>query len=52
MIKVKEKLQDSNSRLIGPNCPGIITLKNVRLVLCQDIFIKKELLVLYQDLEL
>ena len=25
MIKVKEKLQDSNSRLIGPNCPGIIT---------------------------
>ena len=25
MIKVKERLQDSNSRLIGPNCPGIIT---------------------------
>jgi len=25
MIKVKEKLSDSNSRLIGPNCPGIIT---------------------------
>jgi len=25
MIKVKEKLNKSNSRLIGPNCPGIIT---------------------------
>ena len=25
MLKVKKKLQDSNSRLIGPNCPGIIT---------------------------
>ncbi len=25
MIKVKEKLKGSQSRLIGPNCPGIIT---------------------------
>ena len=25
MIKVKEKLSNSKSRLIGPNCPGIIT---------------------------
>jgi len=25
MIKVKKKLINSNSRLIGPNCPGIIT---------------------------
>ncbi len=25
MLKVKKKLADSNSRLIGPNCPGIIT---------------------------
>tara|TARA_Y100001970_G_C14125051_1_gene798472 strand:- start:480 stop:1355 length:876 start_codon:yes stop_codon:yes gene_type:complete len=25
MLKVKQKLLNSNSRLIGPNCPGIIT---------------------------
>ena len=25
MIKVKQKLKNSRSRLIGPNCPGIIT---------------------------
>jgi succinyl-CoA synthetase alpha subunit len=25
MIKVKKKLNGSNSRLIGPNCPGVIT---------------------------
>ena len=25
MVKVKEKIAKSNSRLIGPNCPGIIT---------------------------
>ena len=25
MLKIKKKLSNSNSRLIGPNCPGIIT---------------------------
>tara|TARA_B100001121_G_scaffold168594_1_gene147207 strand:+ start:218 stop:1093 length:876 start_codon:yes stop_codon:yes gene_type:complete len=25
MLKIKQKLSKSNSRLIGPNCPGIIT---------------------------
>lgn len=25
MLKVKEYLKDKNSRLIGPNCPGVIT---------------------------
>ncbi len=25
MVKVKDKLEKSNSRLIGPNCPGLLT---------------------------
>jgi len=25
MLKVRERLQDSGSKLIGPNCPGVIT---------------------------
>lgn len=25
MVKVKERLERSNSRLIGPNCPGVLT---------------------------
>ena len=44
MLKVKKKLNNSTSRLIGPNCPGIITPMNVRSELCQATFIKKELL--------
>ena len=31
MIKVKEKLAKSKSRLIGPNCPGIITPKECKI---------------------
>ena len=42
MLKVKQILNKSSSRLIGPNCPGIITPMNVKLVLCQETYIKKE----------
>jgi len=31
MIKIKAMLKDSNSRLIGPNCPGVITPNECKL---------------------
>ena len=31
MIKVKKTLKDSSSRLIGPNCPGIITTEECKI---------------------
>ena len=43
MVWVKQALKGSRTRLIGPNCPGLSHLKNVKLVLCQVIFIKKEI---------
>ena len=30
MLKVKKYLKKSKSRLIGPNCPGILHLMNVK----------------------
>ena len=51
MLKVKQSLKRSNSRLIGPNCPGIITPGECKMVLCQAIFTRKDQLELYQDLE-
>ena len=44
MIKVKQKLLKSNSRLIGPNCPGIITPEECKIGIMPGIFIKKVLL--------
>ena len=35
MLKVKKVLKKSNSRLIGPNCPGIITPDECKLVSCR-----------------
>lgn len=31
MVKVKAKLEKSNSRLIGPNCPGVLTPKECKI---------------------
>ena len=48
MLKVRRKLSGSSSRLIGPNCPGIITPDECKMELCQGISIKEEVLELYQ----
>ena len=41
MIKVKKVLKQSESRLIGPNCPGIITPEECKIGIMPEIFIKK-----------
>ena len=52
MLKVKQILNKSKSRLIGPNCPGIITPDECKIGIMPGNIHKKELLGLYQDLEL
>ena len=41
MVKVKNFLQDKETRLIGPNCPGVITADECKWVLCRALFLKK-----------
>ena len=41
MIKVKQILSKSNSRLIGPNCPGIITPKECKIGIMPGVIHKK-----------
>jgi succinyl-CoA synthetase alpha subunit len=41
MIEVKEYLKDKNSRLIGPNCPGIITADEAKIGIMPGFIFKK-----------
>jgi succinyl-CoA synthetase alpha subunit len=41
MVKVKNYLQDSNSRLIGPNCPGVITADECKVGIMPGFIFKK-----------
>jgi succinyl-CoA synthetase alpha subunit len=40
MIKANSYVKERNARLIGPNCPGIITQVKLKLVSCQVLFSK------------
>lgn len=46
MLRVRRGLENSKSRLIGPNCPGVITLALQRLGSCRVTFILREQLAL------
>ena len=50
MLKVKKILGKSTSRLIGPNCPGIITPDECKIGIMPGNIHKKEQLELFQDL--
>ncbi|ERJ60550.1 MULTISPECIES: succinate--CoA ligase subunit alpha [Sphingobacterium] len=41
MIQVKSYLSDKNSRLIGPNCPGIITAEEAKIGIMPGFIFKK-----------
>jgi succinyl-CoA synthetase alpha subunit len=41
MVKVKDFLQDKDSRLIGPNCPGIITAEEAKIGIMPGFIFRK-----------
>lgn len=52
MVKVKEYLKNYPCRLIGPNCPGVITPDEAKVGIMPGFIHKKEESVLYLGLEL
>lgn len=52
MLKVKAKLKTSNSVLIGPNCPGLLTPEGCKIGIMPQSIFKKARLALYPVLEL
>ena len=51
MVKAKHYLTGTNSRLIGPNCPGVITPEECKVGIMPGSFLKKEKLELYPSQE-
>lgn len=51
MIKTKEYIKGFKCRLIGPNCPGIITAGETKIGIMPGFVFKKGKLVLFQNLE-
>ena len=41
MVNVKARLQDSNSRLVGPNCPGLLTPEECKIGIMPGTIFKK-----------
>ncbi len=41
MVKAKHYLKDKNTRLVGPNCPGVITAEECKVGIMPDFIFKK-----------
>ena len=49
MVRAKEYIRSFGCRLIGPNCPGVITPERLRSGSCQVLFTEKDILGSFQD---
>jgi succinyl-CoA synthetase alpha subunit len=49
MVRVKEYIKDKNVRLIGPNCPGVITPDEAKVGIMPGFVLRKVELGLYQS---